>query len=92
MGLNALAHVLKDNPGAKGSIEGHTDSVGSKKANMKLSQRRAESVRSYIIKKAGIDASRITAKGFGPTKPIADNKTAAGKAKNRRIEANFSCE
>ncbi|MDK9716450.1 MAG: OmpA family protein [Trichlorobacter sp.] len=90
--LAKLGTFLKDNPGAKGSIEGHTDSVGNKKANMKLSQRRADSVRSYIIKKSGIDASRITAQGFGPTKPIADNKTAAGKAKNRRIEANFSCE
>jgi len=90
--LAKLGAFLKDNPNAKGSIEGHTDSVGSKKANMKLSQRRAESVRSYIIKKTGVDASRITAKGFGPTKPIADNKTVAGKAKNRRIEANFSCE
>lgn len=90
--LAKLGTFLKDNPNAKGSIEGHTDSVGNKKANMKLSQRRAESVRSYIIKNSGIDASRITAKGFGPTKPVADNKTAAGKAKNRRIEANFSCE
>lgn len=90
--LAKLGAFLKDNPNAKGSIEGHTDSVGSKKANMKLSQRRAESVRSYIIKNSGVDASRITAKGFGPTKPVADNKTAAGKAKNRRIEANFSCE
>lgn len=90
--LAKLGTFLKDNPSAKGSIEGHTDSVGNKKANMKLSQRRAESVRSYIIKHSAVDASRITAKGFGPTKPIADNKTAAGKAKNRRIEANFSCE
>lgn len=90
--LAKLGAFLKDNPSAKGSIEGHTDSVGNKKANMKLSQRRAESVRSYIIKHSSVDASRITAKGFGPTKPIADNKTAAGKAKNRRIEANFSCE
>lgn len=90
--LAKLGAFLKDNPNAKGSIEGHTDSVGGKKANMKLSQRRAESVRSYIIKNSGVDASRITAKGFGPTKPVADNKTAAGKAKNRRIEANFSCE
>ena len=90
--LAKLGAFLKDNPNAKGSIEGHTDSVGSKKANMKLSQRRAESVRSYIIKNFSVDAGRITAKGFGPTKPVADNKTAAGKAKNRRIEANFSCE
>jgi len=90
--LAKLGAFLKDYPNAKGSIEGHTDSVGSKKANMKLSQRRAESVRTYIINNFNVDASRITAKGFGPTKPVADNKTAAGKARNRRIEANFSCE
>jgi OOP family OmpA-OmpF porin len=60
--------------------------------NAKLSQRLAESVRNYVIKKFGIDAGRIAAKGFGLTKPVADNKTKAGRTQNRRIEANFSCE
>ena len=90
--LDKLGDFLKEFPGSKGSINGHTDSVGSKALNLKLSQKRAESVRSYIIKKFGIDGNRITAKGYGSTKPVASNKTAAGKAKNRRIEAVFICE
>jgi OOP family OmpA-OmpF porin len=90
--LKKLADFLKEFPAAKGVIEGHTDSVGSKASNMKLSQRRSESVRSYLIKTFGIAPERIGAKGYGPTKPIADNKTAAGKQKNRRIEANFTCD
>ncbi|MGB9081079.1 MAG: OmpA family protein [Desulfuromonadaceae bacterium] len=90
--LDTVGNFLKEFPNSKGTIDGHTDSTGSKAANMKLSQKRAENVRSYIIDKFGIDGSRITAKGFGPTKPVASNKSASGKAKNRRIEAVFSCE
>lgn len=90
--LAKIGGFLKENPKAKGSIDGHTDNVGGKNANMKLSQRRAESVRTYLVTTYGIAAERITANGYGPTKPVASNKTAAGKAKNRRIEANFSCE
>lgn len=90
--LKKLADFLNEFPNAKGVIEGHTDSVGSKASNMKLSQRRADSVRNYIIKKFGIAPERFSAKGFGPTRPVADNKTTAGKQKNRRIEANFTCE
>jgi OOP family OmpA-OmpF porin len=89
--LKKVGDFLIEFPNAKGVIEGHTDSVGSKPSNMKLSQRRADSVRGYIINTFKIAPERITAKGFGPTKPVADNKTAAGKQKNRRIEANFSC-
>ncbi len=90
--LDKLGSFLKEFPNSKGTIEGHTDADGSKEANLKLSQARAESVRSYIVNKFGIDGSRITAKGFGPAKPVASNKNSAGKAKNRRIEAVFSCE
>jgi len=90
--LKKLADFLNEVPAAKGVIEGHTDSVGDKASNMKLSQRRADSVRSYLIKNFGIAPERIGAKGFGPTKPVADNKTTAGKQQNRRIEANFSCD
>lgn len=90
--LKKLADFLNEFPKATGVIEGHTDSVGSKAANIKLSQRRADSVRSYLIKNFKIAPARLTAQGFGPTKPIADNKTAAGKQKNRRIEASFNCE
>jgi OOP family OmpA-OmpF porin len=89
--LKALADFLAEFPKAKGEISGHTDNVGGKAFNQKLSQRRADSVKKYMVEKFGVDASRITAKGYGLTKPVASNKTKAGKAKNRRIEANFSC-
>lgn len=89
--LKKLADFLKKFPNATGVIEGHTDSVGNKESNMKLSQNRADSVRNYIINNFGIAPERISAKGFGPTKPVADNGTTEGKQKNRRIEANFTC-
>jgi OOP family OmpA-OmpF porin len=63
---------------------GHTDSVGSDKYNQKLSQRRAEAVKAYIVSK-GVDASRVYTEGKGESQPVADNKTAAGRAKNRRV-------
>ena len=90
--IKKLADFLKEFPKASGVIEGHTDSVGSKESNIKLSQRRADSVRGYLIKNFGIVPERLGAKGFGPTRPIADNKTSEGKQKNRRIEANFNCK
>jgi OOP family OmpA-OmpF porin len=58
----------------------------------KLSQRRADSVRDYVVKNLGIDAGRLSAKGYGFAKPVADNKTKEGRSKNRRIEANFRCD
>ena len=90
--LDKVGNFLKEFPNAKGTIEGHTDNVGDKASNLKLSQRRAASVRDYIVRNFGIAPERITAKGYGLTKPVADNKTKEGKAKNRRIEANFTCE
>ena len=90
--LKKLGDFLKEFPGAKGVIEGHTDNVGDKTSNMKLSQRRADNIRDYLIKNFGIAPERITAKGFGLTRPVADNKNRAGKQQNRRIEANFTCE
>ncbi|MDD2853801.1 MAG: OmpA family protein [Desulfuromonadaceae bacterium] len=89
--LKQLGDFLTEFPNAKGVIEGHTDSVGSKAYNVKLSQSRADSIRAYLIKKFNIARERISAKGYGPDKPVADNKTAAGKQKNRRTEANFIC-
>ena len=90
--LDKLGNFMKEFPNSKGTLEGHTDADGGKNANLKLSQARAESVRNYIVNKFGIESGRITAKGFGSAKPAASNKTPAGKAKNRRIEAIFSCE
>jgi len=83
--LNQVAAVLVDFPKMRISIEGHTDNVGAEKANMKLSQKRAEAVRDYLVSR-GIAPARLEAHGYGPTRPIASNKTAKGKAKNRRTE------
>ena len=83
--LNSVVTVLTDNPTYKVDIEGHTDTTGTHEKNMVLSNDRAASVKAYLVSK-GIDESRIKSEGFGPDKPIATNKTAAGKAKNRRVE------
>ena len=90
--LKNVGEFLKDFPKAKGEISGHTDNVAGKAYNDILSQSRADSVRKYIVEKFGISADRISAKGYGFSKPVASNKTKEGKARNRRIEANFTCE
>ena len=69
-------------------IEGHTDSEGKRESNRKLSDERAASVRTYL-EKHGVDAGRLVSKGFGQEKPIADNKTAEGRAQNRRVEVHI---
>jgi len=73
-------------------IEGHTDNVGSAAYNQKLSQRRADSVRKYLIDNYNIDPDRIDAMGYGEEKPIASNDTEAGRSQNRRIQAVLSAE
>ena len=83
--LQAMVAIFKQYPKADFAIEGHTDSVGSKKSNQALSERRANAVRDYLIAN-GISAERLTAKGFGEENPIADNKTRAGRKENRRVE------
>ena len=83
--LDALILILNKYPGAKLSIEGHTDSVGTDDYNMTLSQKRSNSVKQYLMGK-GIEESRLKAIGFGETKPVATNNTSLGKAKNRRVE------
>lgn len=83
--IDQIVKLLKDNPGLKVGVEGHTDSTGTPARNKTLSQQRAESVVSTLVK-AGIDAKRLEAKGWGQDKPTADNKTEEGKAKNRRVE------
>ena len=83
--LDEIADVLKKRDEIRVRIEGHTDSRGGLKKNMKLSQDRAASVRNYLIGK-GVDPSHMDPRGFGPTQPIADNRTAAGREANRRVE------
>jgi OOP family OmpA-OmpF porin len=83
--LDLVAEVLKKNPEVKGEIQGHTDNVGSAEYNLKLSERRAASVKAYLVSK-GIAAERLTAKGYGLTQPIASNDTKEGRAKNRRVQ------
>ncbi len=83
--LEKAYNTLEQNPDIMVEIRGYTDNVGKKAVNMKLSQARADAVKAWLVKK-GIAADRITAKGFGPENPIADNKTAEGRQKNRRIE------
>jgi outer membrane protein OmpA-like peptidoglycan-associated protein len=85
--IDDLAQVMKDNPDLKVVIEGHTDNVGTAAYNKKLSQRRAEAVKKYMVEEDGINAHRITAKGFGFDRPIASNDTDEGRQKNRRVEA-----
>lgn len=83
--LNTAIEGLKRNSKAKVEIEGHTSSEGSEELNQKLSEDRANSVMEYMIKK-GIAKDRVTAVGYGPSRPKADNGTEAGRKANRRIE------
>lgn len=83
--LNLLASMLQEKPDYKLSVNGYTDNVGSAESNLVLSKNRAEAVKTYLIKQ-GIDATRITADGYGMENPIADNKTSEGRAQNRRVE------
>ena len=83
--LEAITAILKEYPTAKFSIEGHTDNVGKADFNQKLSDGRANAVKQYLIDN-GIDPFRLTSRGFGMDKPIDTNKTAKGKANNRRVE------
>ena len=83
--LDGVAESLVANEEIKVQVGGHTDNTGSAAVNKRLSAARAEAVRQYLISK-GVAANRLTAAGFGPSKPIASNKTAAGRAQNRRVE------
>ncbi|WP_346837959.1 OmpA family protein [Microbulbifer sp. SAOS-129_SWC] len=82
--VEALLVIMRDFPRLRIAIEGHTDSAGDAQKNLKLSQWRADWVRSFLVER-GIDAARIEAEGFGDTQPIADNSTPAGQEKNRRL-------
>jgi outer membrane protein OmpA-like peptidoglycan-associated protein len=83
--LNEVAQAMQDTPSITVEVQGHTDSIGNDAFNLKLSQRRAESVRTYLVKR-GVRFERMIAKGYGESVPIADNRTAEGRAQNRRVE------
>lgn len=82
--LDKLLSILVQNPAMHIEIEGHTSSVASREYNLSLSARRAESVKIYLVSK-GIESQRLTTRGYGPDRPIADNETTSGQAKNRRV-------
>lgn len=83
--LDRLVDFLKNNPAIKIEVAGHTDNVGSDEYNLKLSQQRTESVTAYLAEK-GIEKSRLTARGYGETKPVESNESEEGRAMNRRVE------
>jgi outer membrane protein OmpA-like peptidoglycan-associated protein len=83
--LDTGADIAKRCPAVTFDVEGHTDNVGGRRSNQRLSERRAQAVVDYLTRK-GVAASRIHATGYGETRPVASNATEAGRAKNRRIE------
>jgi OOP family OmpA-OmpF porin len=85
--IGNLAAVMKKYPDLKILLEGHTDSIGGAQYNQKLSERRANAVKKYLVEKFGIEASRLTTKGYGLTRPVASNATKEGRQKNRRVDA-----
>jgi len=85
--LESIIKFLNENPRATCEIAGHADNIGSKDVNIAISQQRAESVVKYLISK-GLDGSRLKARGYGSSRPMDGNATAAGRAKNRRVEFN----
>jgi len=90
--VTKVATLAKQYPTATIEIQGHTDSRGNKAKNQKLSQDRANAVRDLLINGYGIDAARVSAKGYGADQPVADNKTEAGRTANRRVIAVLSGE
>ena len=85
--LSSLATIIRANPKGRTRLEGHTDAVGNEKYNQSLSERRAESVKTWLVKNESLDAAKLVSKGWGKTKPIAPNDTEANRQKNRRLEA-----
>jgi OOP family OmpA-OmpF porin len=83
--VDHAVQTMRANPNMRVLVEGHTDSVGTHAYNMRLSERRAEAVRDYLVEK-GVSASRIRTAGYAETRPVASNATAAGRAKNRRVD------
>jgi outer membrane protein OmpA-like peptidoglycan-associated protein len=83
--LDEAARILKENPSINVQVQGYTDGIGSVEYNLKLSDRRAATVKNYLVSQ-GVSASRLTTKGFGKSNPVATNDTADGRAQNRRVE------
>ncbi|RON54873.1 OmpA family protein [Pseudomonas frederiksbergensis] len=87
--INKLAQFLQENPDRKVIVEGYTDSTGSAGHNQTLSERRADSVRTALVK-MGVDPARIVAQGYGKEYPVAENTSVSGRAMNRRVEVTIS--
>jgi len=87
--IKTVAVFMVEHPEAAATIAGHTDNTGSRSANLRLSQKRAESIRQYLVDKFGIKGDRIKTVGYGPDRPVASNATKEGRQKNRRIVALF---
>ena len=81
-----MQRALREFPTSEMVIEGHTDAQGDENMNQSLSDKRAEAVRVYLLANMGIDAERLVARGYGESRPIANNESEAGRAKNRRID------
>lgn len=90
--LKEIASFLQQYSEVSITLEGHTDSIGTREYNLDLSERRAASVKEYIVQKFGISPDRIETQGYGEAEPIADNDTASGRQKNRRVEGIFPDE
>jgi OOP family OmpA-OmpF porin len=88
--VKKVADFLNAHPGSTAVVEGHTDSVGTDEYNQKLSERRATAVREALVTDFGVSPSKVTSAGYGESRPIATNDTAAGRAENRRVVGVFS--
>jgi outer membrane protein OmpA-like peptidoglycan-associated protein len=84
--LDRLQRAILEFPGSRVTVEGHTDSFGSDATNLRLSQERAQAVRSYLLGNPGLQPSLIEATGYGETRPVASNDTREGRARNRRTD------
>lgn len=85
--IQNLADFMKQYPSTTTTVEGHTDAIGTEAYNQKLSERRANAVKSVLVNQYGVESSRVGAVGYGESRPVADNSTPEGRAINRRVEA-----
>ncbi|MDX1491791.1 MAG: OmpA family protein [Pseudohongiellaceae bacterium] len=85
--IRQVADYLNANPGTSATLEGHTDSRGSAEYNQRLSQRRVDAVKAVLVDQMNVSASRVSAVGYGESRPVASNETDAGRAENRRVES-----